>query len=699
MPTQVINTRYELIETEAHPEASPFVVAKARDVVEGRVVSLQILPIGRSGGASERAAVRAAVSEAMRLSHPNIIHVYDQGEIASTGELYISSEFVRGITLQERIRRVAPFTLTVTADIAVAVAEALDAAHQAGVVHGDLRPRSVLLSPEGQIKVGDFSYARVVSVETRGQGMPTVGDDITAVGALLYEMLTGAPPRGGAVPPSPRTDKNGVPPALDGIVQKALYPDPAIRYPSAASLLLDLRAFRDALQKGRSLTWSPLVDKRAPRPSVAESTIISPRPVEIGVVADSAADKGRTGRQPRAALTIEPAVDGPEEDRYVTVERERSSPLGKVLLVAFFLAAIGVAALVWYGSQYFAIPNDVQVPPLIGKTMDEAKQMAAQQHFALVEGGTDYSTKWPEDQIYLQDPPPGRTIKAGKEVSVYRSLGPRLLKIPRLVGETRDRATSDLQDVGLPEGTVTEEYSETIQKGVVLRQSPDADAMVARNTALNFVISKGRQPPEPPGSPVAEASAPDTVNVHWDAAPRAESYTVYRLLDGNTTTVAKGLVDTHLADKNLQPDTTYSYTVDAVNSAGASGGSEPAVVTTPAKPVASPVLPPDTVVTPGSDPASTQPNLGDASTTPAPAPPASPPSAKMRQFTVAFRVPRHPRHSRRVQFEVQDVTGTNLVYDETHGAGDEISAPVQGFGNKITIRIFIDGGLVKQQTL
>ncbi len=224
--------------------------------------------------------------------------------------------------------------------------------------------------------------------------------------------------------------------------------------------------------------------------------------------------------------------------------------------------------------------------------------------------------------------------------------------------------------------------------------------MVARNTALNFVVSKGPQPPDPPQSAAAEATAPDTINVHWDAAPRAVSYTVYRLYNGATTTVAKGVPDTRFTDHGLQPDTTYTYTVDAVNSAGPSGASDPAVVTTPAKPVASPILPSDTVVTPGSSPESPDAaGQGTDSAAPPPAASGEPPSAKMRQFTVAFRVPRHSHHPRRVQFEVQDVTGTNLVYDETHSGGDEISAPVQGFGNKITIRIFIDGSLVKQQTL
>ena len=78
--------------------------------------------------------------------------------------------------------------------------------------------------------------------------------------------------------------------------------------------------------------------------------------------------------------------------------------------------------------------------------------------------------------------------------------------------------------------------------------------------------------------------------------------------------------------------------------------------------------------------------------------PDEPKTARLRQFTIAFTVPRHPRRTRHVQIEVQDTTGTNLVYDENHEPGEDVSEPAQGFGNKITFRIFLDSKLVKQQT-
>lgn len=712
MPSQVINTRYEIIETEAPSPLSTFVTSKARDTIEGRVVSLQVLPADKlTGGKAQREALRAACGEAMRLRHPNIARVYDYGESETTGEPYIVSEYLRGMTLQERIRRVAPFKLAVAVDIAVSVVEALDYAHREGVVHGDLRPVDVLLSPEGQIKVANFAYGRVASFPDAPSVSAAVATDIGAVGALLYEMLTGAAPPAavGGQPPSPRVHQAGagVPPALEGIVQKALHPDSAIRYRTATTLLLDLQAVRDALRTGRSLAWSPLADRRAPRPAAADATIIAARPTE-----ESMAEAAGIETAVRKRSGAKKNADEREDDHYRPARRrEGRNPLGPILGLVFFLLVIGAVAFAWYISKFLTIPSDVQVPNLIGKTFDDAKRLASQQHFHLVEGGSDYSTKWPEDQIYQQDPVAGRTIKADRDVTVYRSLGPRLLRVPRLVGETKERALSDLTQANLPEGTVTEEYSEGVPRGVVISQKPEVPdsgppIMVARNTAVNLTISKGKQPPDPPGNLDAEATSFDTVVLHWDKAERGDTYTVYRLENGNATTVARGLPDRTLTDKDLKPDTAYSYTVAAVNSAGASGPSAPALVTTPAKPVPPPVLPDNTRVNPPPvvpvtppTPDQPSPTLGDATLNSPPSNAGPAPAAKMRQFTIKFRVPRHPRRQRRVQFEVQDVTGTNLVYDENHAAGDEISAPIQAFGNKITFRIFLDGKLIKAQTL
>ena len=703
MSALAINPRYELLEEASGPETPPYRFSKARDREEGRVVSVQIVPAGLLD-ADAQAEFGAAVREAQTLDHPGILRVFEQGLTEDTGELYVVREQLRGITLAERIRRIAPFNLTVATDFALAVAEALASAHRDGVAHGDLRATHVLFSPEGQIKVADFSYGAIVAArmddpsraaflppEAGPNPAPSYSGDLYALGALLYEMLTGVPPlAGGSRVTSPRDVNPSIPPALDGLTQKAMHADPARRYRSASVLVSDLQAVRDALRSGKSLDWSPLTDraapaeKRAPRPAPprpTETTQVSP--AVTGALASGAQelDDERTGNW-----------DYPEEDtkRKRMRQRKPASPLGVLLGVLIVLTMLGVIGLSWYAVRMFAeVPSDIQVPNLIGKTFDDAKRIAAQQHFTLVESqDSDYSDSMPENQIYAQNPLPGRTIKAGKEVTVHRSLGPRLLVVPSLVGTTQDYAANALATASLPIGAVTQEYSDTIPSGIVLRQSPDQKSKVARNTAINFAVSKGRQPPGVPTSLLGSADGPDKISLTWDAPPRAESYKVLRSLDGDTTTVAQGLASTRFSDSGLKPDSTYTYTVSAVNSAGESDASDPVQIATPSVPVAAPTLPPDTVVTP---PDSSTPADSGASSDPSA-------SSRLRQFTIDFRVPRRPRRTRHVQIEIQDVTGTNLVYEEDQPSGEQISAPVQGIGNKITFRIFLDNKLVRQQT-
>ena len=598
MSAPVINPRYEVLDSAAGPETPPYLFAKARDREEGRVVTLQVVPANLLD--SDPARIRefqAAVREAHTLDHPGILRVFDQGIAEDSDDLYIVRESLRGITLQERIRRIAPFTLAVAVDIAQAVAEALAAAHREGIAHGDLRPCHVLLSPEGQIKTADFVYGAVVAGRTDDParaaylapelpgGVSSAGD-IFALGAMLYEMLTGVLPLAGATRvTSPHDINPSVPPALDGLVRKALHKDVNLRYRSASSLAADLQAIHDALRTGKSLAWSPLMGKSGDKGGEPKPEKRTPRSAASEAALEATLIKPREEEAAPADETLAEAARDIEEERYGMRVREPSSILGRVTGIMFVLAALSVIGLVWYFVKDFAQPpNDVSVPNLIGKTFDDAKRIAEQQHFTLVESpNSDYSDTMAENQIYQQNPLPGHMIKAEKEVTVYQSLGPRLLTVPVLVGMTQDRANTALQQVNLPLGSITPEYSEKIPAGIVLRQSPEGSSKVARNTAVNFTVSKGRQPPDTPTDVAGSADGPDKAALHWHSVPRAESYTILRSLDGDTTTIARALPDTKFTDTNLKPNTTYSYTINAVNSAGESGPSESILVTTDAK--------------------------------------------------------------------------------------------------------------------
>ena len=244
-------------------------VWEADDTVLGRRVALKVLVQELANDArATRRFVREARATA-KLTHPNVTRVYDFGR--DGGVPYLVMELLEGDTLADRLTG-GPLPPAEAARIGAAVADALDAAHSRGIIHRDVKPSNVLLTPAGEVKVMDFGIAAAadethsttgsglygtaayISPE-RAAGQPvTPAADIYSLGAVLYELLTGRPPFTGDSPvlvvrahlherPRPvRELAPWVPPRLAEACELALAKDPTHRPSSAAALAIRLRA-------------------------------------------------------------------------------------------------------------------------------------------------------------------------------------------------------------------------------------------------------------------------------------------------------------------------------------------------------------------------------------------------------------------------------------------------------------------------
>ncbi|WP_433282387.1 Stk1 family PASTA domain-containing Ser/Thr kinase [Micromonospora sp. CA-244673] len=475
-----------------------------------------------------------------RLTHPNVVAVYDQGSHA--GLPYLVMEYVRGRTLRDVLaerRRLNP-------DEALAIAEqmlaAISAAHRAGLVHRDVKPENVLVAepPTGGttslvdsvVKVADFGLARAVEAsaeeENGNQLMATVAyvapelvtqghadprTDVYSAGIVLFEMLTGRVPYDGDRPvevawqhvdrdvPAPSTLVPALPPVLDRLVARATRRDPAARPADAGALLTEVQAARDELGNPHSHT--------AVLRQVGDDTAVIAQPTMV-VAAVRPAERPAWARLPEGG--------GQRTHRRRAVEDEglgarlaglrtriMGSPRGR-LAVAAAAVVLGLVAAV--GGWWFGVGRYTVAPQLVSLTKADAVAQATRGGFTLRYAEPRYDEKIPKDTVLGQDPVSATRIVKGGTITLTLSLGPERLPVPDVVGKDFALAQVELTDAKLVPVKGSSRYDDALPAGVVLATDPKVGTVVKPGAKVTVVLSKGRAPVSVPnlvGKNLAEA--------------------------------------------------------------------------------------------------------------------------------------------------------------------------------------------------
>ena len=520
-----------------------------------RVVAIKMLRRDLALDSIFQARFRREAQSAASLNHPNIVAVYDTGEEivsdATNRSLaipYIVMEYVEGHTVKELISDGTAVPINEAIEIVSGVLSALQYSHANHLVHRDIKPGNIMLTPEGKVKVMDFGIARALtdSQATMTQTNAVVGtaqylspeqargetvderSDLYSTGVVLFELLTGRPPFKGdsavavayqhveQIPPTPSSILSDIPDSLDRVVLKALAKNRDDRYRSAAEMLSDLQRVARGMDVGAppADSWATevlpsagLVGARAAVPA-ATSTVSAPA---AGVSSTS---------------TSLPAVssDGDAASKAAAARKRRTAIIMTLVVIALLL----IGGSVWALSRSAATPEAVSVPNVVGLSQADAKSQieAAGLEWELNPEKVASDTV-EKDSVASTDPAGGAQAEKGSTVRVTISSGPDSVTLPdNLVGMSPDDARQAVEALGLKwEVNSSKVASDTVAEGKVAQTNPSPGSKVKAGQTITAYLSSGSD----------QVEVPDLVGMSQDQARSALKAVGLEL--GNVTTV------------------------------------------------------------------------------------------------------------------------------------------------------------------
>ena len=419
-----------------------------RDLRLGRSVAIKLLRADLARDPTFLLRFRREAQSAASLNHPAVVAVYDTGEddVAGTSLPYIVMEHVEGSTLRQLLSSGHRFLPERALEVTAGVLAALDYSHRHGIVHRDIKPGNVMLTPAGNVKVMDFGIARALadSSSTVTQTAAVIGtaqylspeqargepvdarSDIYSTGCLLYELLTGRPPFVGDSPVAvayqhvreqprpPSALEPDLPPYADAIPLKALEKDPGARYASATQMREDI----DRALQGRPLAHATGTPGLAPATATVPTLPPPPPPPRGGGSPPRRSPPTSTVPAASGSWPYPPAVPAPPT-------RSRGGGIGRTLgwLLSALLVAAVLAGSFLLGRTLGEEGGQVPVPNLRDATSRRIAE-GRLEDAGLRGRFVNVSDEEPSGHVVSQDPPPGRVVEEDTVVTVRLSSGP-----------------------------------------------------------------------------------------------------------------------------------------------------------------------------------------------------------------------------------------------------------------------------------
>ncbi|MDR1701300.1 MAG: Stk1 family PASTA domain-containing Ser/Thr kinase [Sporomusaceae bacterium] len=639
----VLDNRYTIIERVGGGGMAD--VYRAHDKLLDRSVAVKVLKGQFVDDGAFVDNFRLEALAAARLSHPNIVNIYDVG--FEKDVYYIIMEYISGETLKDKIDREAPFTQNESIRIAFEIAEALEHAHQNNLVHCDIKPHNILLTRSGRVKVTDFGIARAVTSNTINEADTILGSvhyfspeqaqgsavsaksDIYSLGIVLYEMLSGKLPFACDTPigialkhiqedATPLRELNRqILPLIEAIVLKAMAKEPRERFENIGEMISDLKMAQNYLRDNLTRRYQ----------NTEEIDFSATMPQER-------IDKNSLPKYTPSQL--KQSLNTRNEGAPVTSKRKKFFLPG----LLFLLLISAAAAFLGFGN--IGALREVAVPDVVGKQADIAERQLIESGLTVAISDT-YDEKTPSGSVISQQPEPGSIVKEGRLISLIVSKGGEIVTVPALSGFNRANAEVQITNASLTLGKVAEEYSEQVQKDFIIGQNPLPAAQAPKGSAVDIVISKGPVP--------TKFDLPDLTGLSISAAVAKLDSLKLKLgtvTETETSSSAPGIV------VNQNPPALSQ--VEEGNFIGL-------------------------IVTKAPDVTRPNPNLG-----------------QRKQALVQVVIPGDSGRDQVLKIVVTDNNGRRVVYEENHPAGSRVEQTIEGVG-QVRVQVYINNRLLQEQIL
>ena len=509
----ILGDRYELLEKIGEGGMSEVYKAKCHKL--NRFVAVKILKKQFADNEEISQKFKREATAIANLSDANIVNVLDVGNQDDID--YIVMEYVSGKTLKELINYSGKLTYNTAIKIALQIAKALDCAHRNNIIHRDIKPQNILVTETGEVKVTDFGIAKSTDSQTITNTTSIIGSahylspeqakgtyidfrsDIYSFGIVLYEMVTGRLPFEGDSPVTvalkhlqeepvpPKNINPSIPDSLNKLILKAIEKEPIKRYQNSKEIIQDLQK----IQENPDVIIADSFNNKDNDSTIIMAPINATNTLNTSKISKD--EKEYDDDYEDEEEYDEEYDDYEDEEEYddIPKKKKNKNSLKKVLIsIGIIVGILILGSIGFFLAWGSGSNNEVEVPNIVGKLTDDVKAQIEDLGLKLEVKSTKESDEL-ENTILETDPKAGTKVKKGSIISVIVSAGEEQVEMPDFRNYERTDIEKTLKSKEFTNYTITEEYSDSVESGYLISQSPSAGTMISKKTSIEIVVSKG----------------------------------------------------------------------------------------------------------------------------------------------------------------------------------------------------------------